>query len=76
MIDVATGWRERVALLGRSYLVMGDAFERILARLPFPIREIHPDNGSEFLNYHLLHYFGQKVKEAKLTRSRPWQTNR
>jgi len=75
MIDVATGWSERVALLGRSYLVMQDAFERIMARLPFPVREIHPDNGSEFLNHHLLRYFGQKLKGAKLTRSRPWQKN-
>ena len=75
MIDVATGWSERVALLGRSYLVMQDAFERIMARLPFPVREIHPDNGSEFLNHHLLRYFGLKVKGAKLTRSHPWQKN-
>jgi len=75
MIDVATGWSERVALLGRSYLVMQDAFERIMARLPFPVREVHPDNGSEFLNHHLLRYFGLKVKGAKLTRSRPWQKN-
>jgi len=76
MIDVATGWSERVALLGRSYLVMQDAFERIMARLPFPVREIHPDNGSEFLNHHLLRYFGLTIKGAKLTRSRPWHTNR
>jgi hypothetical protein len=26
MIDIATGWSERVAVLGRSYLVMQDAF--------------------------------------------------
>jgi hypothetical protein len=53
MVDVATGWSERVALLGRSYLVMEDAFRRILARLPFPVLELHPDNGSEFFNAHL-----------------------
>ena len=64
MIDVTAGWSERVAVLGRSYLVMHDAFERIMARLPFPVREIHPDNGSDrrrgedaLLNYHLLRYF-------------------
>jgi hypothetical protein len=75
MIDVATGWSERVAVLGRSYLVMEDAFGRILARLPFPVREIHPDNGSEFLNHHLLRYFGQKIEGIKLSRSRPWHKN-
>lgn len=36
MIDVATSWTERVAVLGRRYLVMEDAFRRILIRLPFP----------------------------------------
>ena len=45
MIDVATGWSERRAVLGRSYLIMKDAFRYILARLPFPILELHPDNG-------------------------------
>jgi hypothetical protein len=50
MIDVATGWSERRAVLGRSLLVMEDAFRYILARLPFPVLQIHPDNGSEFLN--------------------------
>jgi len=34
-IDVATGWSELRAVLGRSYLVMEDAFRYILARLPF-----------------------------------------
>jgi len=43
MIDVATGWSERRAGLGRSYLVMEDAFRYILARLPFLILELHPD---------------------------------
>ena len=50
MIDVATGWSERIAVLGRSSLVMQDAFRRALARLPFPVLGIHPDNGSEFFN--------------------------
>jgi hypothetical protein len=42
--------------LGRSYRAMEDAFHRILARVPFPILEIHPDNGSEFLNDHLVRF--------------------
>jgi hypothetical protein len=48
MIDVATGWSERAATLGRGQVVMEDAFAPILARLPFPVCEMHPDNGSEF----------------------------
>lgn len=62
LVDVASGWSECVAVLGRSWLVMQDGFERIRQRLPFAIRELHPDNGSEFLNAHLLRYWKDKVK--------------
>jgi IS30 family transposase len=75
IIDVATGWSERVAVLGRSSLVLRDAFQRILARLPFPLLEIHPDNGSEFLNYHLLDFWKERASHVQLSRSRPWQKN-
>lgn len=75
MIDVATGWSERVAVLGRSYLVMEDAFRRMLARLPFPIVELHPDNGSEFMNHHLLRFWKERVQGVELSRSRPYQKN-
>jgi hypothetical protein len=75
LIDVATGWSERVAILGRSYLVMQDAFERILARLPFPISELHPDNGAEFFNRFLLTYWKQAVPGLTLSRSRPFHKN-
>jgi len=75
LIDVATGWSERVAVLGRSFLVMKDAFRRILARLPFPVIEIHPDNGSEFLNDHLVRFWRDKVKDLHLSRSRAWHKN-
>jgi hypothetical protein len=75
MIDVATGWSERVAVLGRSYRVMQAGFERCLARLPFPVLEIHPDNGSEFLNDHLVRFFCDIVPDIQLSRSRPYQKN-
>ncbi len=74
LLDVVTGWSECVAVLGRSYLVMQDGFERLLRRLPFEIRELHPDNGSEFLNAHLVRYWQDKVK-AELSRSRPYHKN-
>jgi len=75
MIDVTTGWSERVATLGRSYRVMEDGFKRILTRLPFPVKEIHPDNGSEFLNNHLVRFWKEVARGAELSRSRPWQKN-
>lgn len=75
MIDVATGWSERVALLGRSQYAMEGGFRRILARLPFAVRELHSDNGSEFLNNHLVRIWGEEITGLRLSRSRPYQKN-
>jgi hypothetical protein len=75
MTDVATGWSERVAVLGRSGLVMEAGFRRILARLPFALLELHPDNGSEFLNNHLWRFFKDQLPGLYFSRSRPWQKN-
>ena len=75
MLDVATGWSERVAILGRSQRAMEVGFRRIQARVPFPILEIHPDNGGEFINDHLVRYFREVVHVQTLSRSRPYQKN-
>jgi len=52
MLDVTTGWSERVAIFGRSQRAMVAGFQKIEKRLVFPLLEVHPDNGSEFLNDH------------------------
>jgi len=75
MIDVHTGWSERCAVLGRSYRVMQAAFQCCLARLPFPVLELHPDNGSEFFNDHLLRFWTEVVPQLHLSRSRPYHKN-
>jgi hypothetical protein len=75
MVDVATGWSERIAVLGRSQRAMEAGFQRILARLPFPVRELHPDNGSEFLNAHLVRFWGEAITGLTLSRSRPYHKN-
>jgi hypothetical protein len=75
MIDVATGWSERVAMLGRSYRVMKDGFRRILIRLPFPLQHVHSDNGSEFINDHLLRFWQKQEGDISLSRGRPQHKN-
>lgn len=75
LVDVATGWSERVAILGRGQFRMEEGFRRVLARVPFPIKELHSDNGSEFLNNHLVRFFGETITGLQLTRSRPYQKN-
>lgn len=75
MLDVATTWSARRAILGRSYIVVIDAFLTLFDQIPFPIHEVHPDNGSEFLNAHLVRFLAQYHPEITLSRSHPRQPN-
>jgi hypothetical protein len=75
LVDVATGWSEIEAVFGRSYKAMRDGFDTILKRLPFPILELHPDNGSEFFNHHLLRFWNSRIVSLQLSRSRPYHKN-
>jgi hypothetical protein len=54
---------------------MEAGFRRILARLPFALLELHPDNGSEFLNNHVWRFFKGQLPGLHFSRSRPWQKN-
>jgi hypothetical protein len=75
VVDVKTGWSERVAVMGRGQQAMEGGFRHILERIPFAIQELHPDNGSEFFNQHLKRYWKEKVPGVYLSRSRPYHKN-
>jgi hypothetical protein len=75
LVDVATGWSERTAIRGRGDASMQAGFERVIARLPFPITHLHPDNGGEFFNDHLVRFFGTALTGLALSRSRPYEKN-
>lgn len=55
-IDVATGWNECCAHLGRGEYRTIEALETIRKRLPFPLLGVDFDCGSEFVNWHLVRY--------------------
>jgi hypothetical protein len=74
-IDVATGWSERRAVLGRGRVAMEDAFRCLLGRLPFEVLTLHPDNDSAFFNHHMLHFWGDRVPNVTICRSRPYHKN-
>jgi hypothetical protein len=71
--DVATGWTECVALRNRGQQSVFQALVLARQRLPFPLRGIDSDNGSEFINAHLLRYCQEQ--ELTFTRSRPYKKN-
>jgi len=72
---VKTGWSERVAVMGRGQAAMEGGFRHMVERVPFAILELHPDNGSEFFNQHLVRFWKEKVTGVRLSRSRPYQKN-
>lgn len=75
MIDVASGWNDRAAVLGRGYVVMRDGFGYMLDRTPFPVLEVHPDNDSAFFNAHMLRFWRDRAWGIQLSRSRPYHKN-
>jgi len=72
-VDVATGWTELQAVWGMGKQRVGSAVHRVRQKLPFALRELHNDNGSEFLNYTLRSWC---LKEKiNWTRGRGYQKN-
>src|SRR6266540_5049038 len=73
LTDISTGWTECVALLVREASLVVDALERLREAMPFPLRGVDTDNGSEFVNDALLAYCANRGIE--FTRSRPYRKN-
>ena len=62
---------ETAAVLGKSQAAVQAALEELRARLPFRLRGIDSDNGSEFINQHLWEYC--QAQEIQFTRGRPYK---
>lgn len=73
--DTLTQWTENRAVWNKSQAAVCQAFEYIFEEIPFPIISINTDNGSEFINHHLQHYWKEKHHHARITRSRPYHKN-
>lgn len=71
--DIHTGWTQTRAVLGKGEAGVCAALEEIRAGLPFALLGIDSDNGSEFINHHLLRWCGRHG--VKFTRSRPYRKN-
>ncbi len=74
-VDIATCWVERKAVMGKSALGILNAVTEIEHQLPFPLKGIDSDNGSEFINNHLLAFCQQRPagRTIQFTRSRPYK---
>lgn len=71
--DIATGWTENRAVRNKAQKWVLTALTDIVTGFPFPILGIDSDNGSEFINAHLLEFCQRN--EITFTRSRPGNKN-
>ncbi len=75
LTDILTGWTECRATWNKGSTGVVKQIKAIEQALPFTLRGFDCDNGSEFLNYHLLRYFTEHPEKPQFTRSRPYKKN-
>jgi hypothetical protein len=72
LVDIATGWTEQRAVWGKGERGVLEQIADVEQALPFPLLGFDCDNGSEFLNYHLLRHFTERTQPVSFTRSRAY----
>jgi hypothetical protein len=72
-VDIATCWDSTAACKNKAQVHVFEAVKAIVARFPFNVLGIDSDNGSEFINAHMLKYCTDN--EITFTRSRPYKKN-
>jgi hypothetical protein len=73
LTDVATTWTETMAVRNKAQAWVFEALKTLRKNLPFPLRGLDSDNGSEFINKYLLAYCQRE--KLSFTRSRPYRKN-
>ena len=73
LTDIASRWTECVALLVREATLVAGALDRLRAAMPFPLRGIDGNNGTEPINEAVLAYCD--THGIVCTRSRPHHKN-
>jgi hypothetical protein len=71
--DIATGWTENRSVPNKARKWVMAALDDITAVMPFPVRGVDSDNGSEFINFHLLDWC--EKHQITFTRSRVGNKN-
>ncbi|MFH0952607.1 MAG: hypothetical protein V1838_05545 [Patescibacteria group bacterium] len=71
--DIATLWHGLAAQWNKGQVATLESIRSIRKRLPFRLMGLHPDTGSEFINWHIKGWCDEESIE--LTRSRPGHKN-
>lgn len=73
--DVFTGWTENGAVWNKGQYGVHQLLEKIELGLPFQVKGFHSDNGGEFVNHHLHHFYRNRDIPVEMTRSRAGKSN-
>ncbi len=73
MVEIATGWSEQMAVLGKGEQEIVNAITEIRKGLPFELKGLDSDSGGEFVNWHMVRYCDRE--KLFFTRSRPDRKN-
>lgn len=72
-VDFASYWSEYTAQWNKGEGATLESLKVIRERFPFPVVELHPDTGNEFINYHVFKW--SKKENIAMTRSEPHKKN-
>lgn len=73
LTDICSAWSEAEAVRNKAQVHVFEGLKNIRQRLPFDLLGLDSDNGSEFINGHLIAYC--KQEGITFTRSRPYRKN-
>lgn len=77
LTDIHTGWTECEAIWNKTSDAVYRALQHIEKRLPFPLKAMYSDNGSEFMNDTIIEKFAKigRTKPLPIERGRPYRKN-
>ena len=73
--DIVSGWTEVRGIWNCGSHATCRGLTDIEINLPFELKGIDTDNGSEFLNWHVVGHYQNREVKVKQTRSRPYRKN-
>ena len=75
LTDISTGWTQQYPAWNKGQHTTAEALQAMEKGLPFPLLGVDSDNGPEFLNWHLLTLWRDRIPAIEITRSRPYHKN-
>jgi hypothetical protein len=73
--DIASTWTSGRAVWNKGATGVLEQTRQVEENLPFALLGMDFDNGSEWLNWHLIRYLQERLAPIRVTRSRPYHSD-